>query len=100
MELLNMSDPLEQQAASDFAYFLQFFLHPPRKFQPLHPADAEDLAQECTLRASRGGFAGKNKSRRKTWLYRIATNARIDYGRKQKRHRRVVTETDGNFRLI
>ncbi len=42
-------------------------------------SEAEDLAQECLLRAWRGreGFDERRASRR-TWLYRIATNVCLD----------------------
>jgi RNA polymerase sigma-70 factor, ECF subfamily len=48
--------------------------------------DAEDLAQETFLRVwdKRGSFRGRSKFR--TWLYAIATNAALDaHGRQQRR---------------
>lgn len=54
--------------------------------------DAYDLSQEIFLRAfkSLGGF--KRKSSFYTWLYRIAINACIDYGRKKSRFKAVPIE--------
>jgi RNA polymerase sigma-70 factor (TIGR02960 family) len=47
--------------------------------------DAEDLAQETFLRAwrARDGFQGRASAR--TWLYRIATNACLDFQRRTAR---------------
>ena len=54
--------------------------------------DAYDLSQEVFLRAfkSLGGF--KRRSSFYTWLYRIAINVYIDYGRKRSRLRAVPIE--------
>ena len=48
-------------------------------------ADAEDQVQETLLRAWRGidGFAGRSSV--KSWLYRIATNACLDWLRARPR---------------
>jgi RNA polymerase sigma-70 factor (ECF subfamily) len=41
-------------------------------------AEAEDLAQEVFVKASRGLKAFRGEAQLSTWLYRIATNAAID----------------------
>jgi RNA polymerase sigma-70 factor (ECF subfamily) len=60
--------------------------------------DAYDLSQEVFERAfkSLGGF--KKKSSFYTWLYRIAVNACIDYGRKRSRLQVVPLEDWSSLR--
>lgn len=60
--------------------------------------DAYDLSQEVFERAfkSLGGF--KKKSSFYTWLYRIAVNACIDYGRKRSRLKVVPVEDWSSLR--
>ncbi len=60
--------------------------------------DAYDLSQEVFERAfkSLGGF--KKKSTFYTWLYRIAVNACIDYGRKRSRLQVVPLEDWSSLR--
>jgi len=60
--------------------------------------DAYDLSQEVFERAfkSLGGF--KRKSTFYTWLYRIAVNACIDYGRKRSRLQVVPLEDWSSLR--
>ena len=60
--------------------------------------DAYDLSQEVFERAfkSLGGF--KKKSSFYTWLYRIAVNACIDYGRKRSRLQVIPVEDWSSLR--
>lgn len=51
--------------------------------------DAEDLAQECFLRAYRGLDAFRGGAAFYTWLYRIALNLARSGGRSKKRRREV-----------
>ena len=55
--------------------------------------DAEDLVQDALLRAwtNRAGFEGRSSFR--TWLYRIATNACLDF-LKRREHRVIVPPAD------
>jgi RNA polymerase sigma-70 factor, ECF subfamily len=55
--------------------------------------DAEDLLQDTLLRAwkNRSGFEGRSSFR--TWLYRIATNACLDFLNRRE-HRVIVAATD------
>ena len=47
-----------------------------------HSADAEDLLQETLIRISRGLPRFEQRSKARTWAYRIATNVAVDYLRK------------------
>jgi RNA polymerase sigma-70 factor, ECF subfamily len=62
-------------------------------------ADAEDLAQETLLKAWRGrsGFEGRASVR--TWLYKIATNACLDFleSRKERRSGDNVTSAEASL---
>ena len=49
-----------------------------------HPQDAQDCAQEALLRAYRAFDTFRGQSSAKTWLYRIAYNACLDFLRKRR----------------
>ena len=49
-----------------------------------HPQDAQDCAQEALLRAYRAFDTFRGQSSAKTWLYRIAYNACVDFLRRRK----------------
>ena len=51
------------------------------------PDDAGDIAQEAFLAAWRGLPAFRGEAGFATWLYRLASNAAIDYLRRQKKQR-------------
>jgi len=52
--------------------------------------DAEDLTQECYIRAFRNWAAFGGAGSRQAWLFAIARNARVDWFRKRARENRVL----------
>jgi RNA polymerase sigma-70 factor (ECF subfamily) len=53
-------------------------------------SDADDLAQECSLRALRNWSRFEGKGSRQAWLFAIARNTQVDWFRKRKREARLV----------
>ena len=49
-----------------------------------NPADAQDCAQEAFLKAYRASGSFRGNASAKTWLYRIAYNACLDFLRRRK----------------
>lgn len=47
------------------------------------PLEAEDLTQEVFLKANQGLAGFRAEAKVSTWLYRIATNAAVDLGRRK-----------------
>jgi RNA polymerase sigma-70 factor (ECF subfamily) len=56
--------------------------------------DADDLAQECFLRALRNWRCFEGKGSRQAWLFAIARNTQADWFRKRKREARLVGAGD------
>ena len=54
--------------------------------------DAEDLTQECFIKASRSLGEFRGEAELSTWLYRVAVNSCLDYLRKRKREKRNLGE--------
>ncbi len=61
--------------------------------------DAADVAQEAFLSAWRGLPNFRGESGFSTWLYRLTSNAAIDYLRKNKRQRAEASLNDGELGL-
>ena len=82
---------LEQRAKQgDQEAFAQLVLDNEKRIYNLalrmvkHPSDAEDVAQEAFLNAWKGMAFFKGDSSFATWIYRLATNAAIDFLRRQR----------------
>lgn len=56
--------------------------------------DSEDLVQETFLRAWRGRESFQGRSTFRAWLYRIATNACLDFLDRQRRVHRIASAAD------
>ena len=61
--------------------------------------DASDIAQEAFLAAWRGLPSFRGDSGFATWLYRLTSNAAIDYLRRQKKQRGDMSLDDEELRL-
>ena len=57
--------------------------------------DADDLAQECYLRALRSWDCFNAKGTRQAWLFAIARNTQVDWFRKRGREARLAAAEDG-----
>jgi RNA polymerase sigma-70 factor, ECF subfamily len=53
-------------------------------------SDAEDLTQECYIRAFRNWGVFDGAGSRQAWLFAIARNAQVDWFRKRSRENRVL----------
>lgn len=62
-------------------------------------ADSEDLVQETLLKAWRGRSSFEGRAKLRSWLYRIATNACLDFleARKQRSSGGVVTSAEAQL---
>src|SRR6188768_3930669 len=62
-------------------------------------ADSEDLVQETLLKAWRGRSSFEGRAALRSWLYRIATNACLDFleARKQRSSGGVVTSAEAQL---
>ena len=54
-----------------------------------NPGDADDLAQECYLRALRNWDRFEGRGSRQAWLFTIARNTQVDWFRRRKRQARL-----------
>ena len=63
------------------------------------PDDAGDIAQEAFLAAWRGLPAFRGEAGFATWLYRLASNAAIDYLRRQRKQRGELSLDDEELGL-
>ena len=61
-----------------------------------NPADAEDVAQEVFLKLCRSLNRFQGESSFHTFLYRVTTNAALDFLRGRKRRETVPLEAEGN----
>lgn len=57
--------------------------------------DADDLAQECYLRALRNWECFNGKGTRQAWLFAIARNTQVDWFRKRGREARLRASDNG-----
>ena len=57
--------------------------------------DADDLAQECYLRALRNWDCFNGKGTRQAWLFAIARNTQVDWFRKRGREARLAASNEG-----
>jgi len=56
--------------------------------------DADDLAQECYLRALRSWDCFNGKGTRQAWLFAIARNTQVDWFRKRGREARLLASDE------
>lgn len=63
--------------------------------------DADDLAQDCYLRAFRGWGQFNGNASRQAWLFGIARRTRVDWFRKKRREEPTVgSDKLGEIRLV
>lgn len=64
-------------------------------------SDAEDLTQECYIRALRNWRAFDGAGSRQAWLFAIARNAQVDWFRRRTRETRVLrSRADGQAQEV
>lgn len=57
-------------------------------------SDADDLSQECFLRALRNWARFEGRGSRQAWLFAIARNTQVDWFRRRRRDARLVDPGD------
>ncbi len=62
-------------------------------------SDAQDITQDVLVRAARSIRSFQGKSKFSTWLYRIATNAAYDFGKRKGREARLKQAATEDYEL-
>jgi len=62
-------------------------------------ADADDLAQDCYLRALKGWYQFDGQGTRQSWLFQIARRTCLDWFRRTKRNR-ILTSSDTAGKVV
>jgi len=93
--LRRVRDPADREGWSEFVALYEPLLLQYVRKQGLNDADAQDVVQNVfiTLLRALGAFRlDRDKGRFRTWLWRVARNAVVDWGRARGRLRRAEDE--------
>ena len=94
-ELIQAAQQGDQEAFAQLVQANQSFVYHLAYRMTGSPEDAADLTQEAFLNAWRAIAKFQAQSAFSTWLYRLTSNACIDFLRREKRRRELSMTLDG-----